>query len=146
MHRSIVEPASLSHEWWIFEAQAANADLHIYRLTSDYLYVSSLVQILWAGSWREAPASFKRNGVYFLLTSGATGWDPNQQKYATASSIREPRRRGRASRIDAGARPSPAGALCITMGPCRYLASLQFRGGTVFVAASLFLSRSFWLW
>ena len=30
---------------------------------------------------------FKRNGVYFLLTSGATGWAPNQQKYATATSV-----------------------------------------------------------
>jgi hypothetical protein len=30
---------------------------------------------------------FKRNGVYFLLTSGATGWAPNQQRYATASSV-----------------------------------------------------------
>ncbi|WP_437806942.1 RICIN domain-containing protein [Sorangium sp. So ce1078] len=72
---------------YMISAARENADLHIYRLTSDYLNVSSLVQILWAGSWREAPAMFKRNGVYFLLTSGATGWDPNQQKYATASSI-----------------------------------------------------------
>ena len=30
---------------------------------------------------------FKRNGVYFLLTSGATGWGPNQQRYATATSV-----------------------------------------------------------
>jgi hypothetical protein len=30
---------------------------------------------------------FKRNGVYFLLTSAATGWAPNQQKYATATSV-----------------------------------------------------------
>ncbi|MEU0403266.1 RICIN domain-containing protein, partial [Streptomyces sp. NPDC006197] len=32
-------------------------------------------------------AMFKRNGVYFLLTSWATGWAPNQQKYATATSV-----------------------------------------------------------
>jgi hypothetical protein len=30
---------------------------------------------------------FKRNGVYFLLTSGATGWSPNQQRYGTATSV-----------------------------------------------------------
>ncbi|MED7949306.1 beta-xylosidase, partial [Streptomyces sp. BE303] len=41
----------------------------------------------WNGESREAPAMFKRDGVYFLLTSGATGWAPNQQKYATADSI-----------------------------------------------------------
>lgn len=30
---------------------------------------------------------FKKGDVYFLITSGATGWNPNQVKYATASSI-----------------------------------------------------------
>lgn len=72
---------------YMISAANENADLHVYRLTADYLNVSSRVQLLWAGSKREAPALFKRNGVYFLLTSGCTGWDPNQQKYATASSI-----------------------------------------------------------
>ncbi|MEV0902845.1 RICIN domain-containing protein [Actinoplanes sp. NPDC049802] len=33
---------------------------------------------------------FKRNGVYFLLTSGTSGWNPNQAKYATATSISGP--------------------------------------------------------
>ncbi|ONI90029.1 beta-xylosidase [Saccharothrix sp. ALI-22-I] len=72
---------------YMISAARENADLHVYRLTPDYLGVSSLVHTLWPGSWREAPAMFKRNGVYFLLTSGATGWNPNQQKYATASSV-----------------------------------------------------------
>jgi hypothetical protein len=72
---------------YMISAANENADLHVYRLTSDYLQVSARVQRLWPGSWREAPAMFKRGGVYFLLTSGATGWAPNQQKYATASSV-----------------------------------------------------------
>jgi Ricin-type beta-trefoil lectin domain/Glycosyl hydrolases family 43 len=72
---------------YLISATANNADLNIYRLTADYHGVASLVQTLWKGSYREAPAMFKRNGVYFLLTSGATGWGPNQQKYATASSV-----------------------------------------------------------
>ena len=72
---------------YMISAANENADLHVYRLTADYLAVSTLVQNLWPGSWREAPAMFKRNGVYFLLTSNATGWAPNQQKYATASSV-----------------------------------------------------------
>lgn len=33
---------------------------------------------------------FKRGDTYFLLTSGATGWNPNQAKYATAPSISGP--------------------------------------------------------
>ncbi|GAA3750694.1 RICIN domain-containing protein [Plantactinospora mayteni] len=64
-----------------------NADLNIYRLSADYTQVASLVRTLWPGNWREAPAMFKRNGVYFLVTSGATGWAPNQGRYATATSI-----------------------------------------------------------
>lgn len=72
---------------YMISAANNNADLHVYRLSADYLSVESRVQLLWAGSYREAPAMFKRNGVYFLLTSGATGWSPNQQKYATATSV-----------------------------------------------------------
>ncbi len=72
---------------YMISAARENRDLHVYRLTADYLTVESRVQLLWAGQLREAPALFKRNGVYFLLTSGATGWNPNQQKYATASSV-----------------------------------------------------------
>jgi len=72
---------------YLISATSVNADLNVYQLTADYLGVDHLVQTLWAGSYREAPAMFKRNGVYFLLTSGATGWAPNQQKYATATSV-----------------------------------------------------------
>ena len=43
--------------------------------------IASLVQKFWVGSQREAAAMFKRNGVYFIVTSGATGWTPNQMKY-----------------------------------------------------------------
>lgn len=39
------------------------------------------------GAHREAPALFKRDGTYYLLASGATGWDPNPARYATATSI-----------------------------------------------------------
>jgi hypothetical protein len=72
---------------YLISATRVNADLNIYRLNADYTGVTSLVRTLWVGSYREAPAMFKRNGVYFLVTSGATGWSPNQQKYATATSI-----------------------------------------------------------
>ena len=31
---------------------------------------------------REAPSIFQHNGYFYVMTSGATGWRPNQQKYA----------------------------------------------------------------
>ncbi|MCZ8521315.1 RICIN domain-containing protein [Paenibacillus mucilaginosus] len=72
---------------YLISATRVNADLNIYKLTPDFLGVESLVQTLWVGQYREAPAMFKRGSVYFLITSGATGWNPNQAKYATATSI-----------------------------------------------------------
>ncbi|WP_341280050.1 RICIN domain-containing protein [Paenibacillus sp. FSL H8-0537] len=72
---------------YLISATRVNADLNIYRLTSDFLGIDSLVSTLWVGQYREAPAMFKRGSTYFLVTSGATGWAPNQAKYATASSI-----------------------------------------------------------
>ncbi|MFC8094565.1 RICIN domain-containing protein [Streptomyces sp. NPDC057301] len=68
----------------------SNADLHIYRLNADYTGYDRLVANPWVYGYREAPALFKRDGVYFMLTSGNSGWAPNQQKYATADSIAGP--------------------------------------------------------
>ncbi|MDG9702546.1 RICIN domain-containing protein [Streptomyces sp. DH37] len=64
-------------------------DLTVFRLTPDYLRVAAKVTTL-AGVEREAQTVFKRKGVYFLVTSGVTGWQPNQAKYATATSIAGP--------------------------------------------------------
>jgi hypothetical protein len=75
---------------YMVSAADENYDLHIYRLTSDYRDVASLVGNFWDGAHREAPALFKRGSTYFMLTSAATGWSPNQAKYATAASISGP--------------------------------------------------------
>jgi hypothetical protein len=75
---------------YMISAADENYDLHIYRLTADFLNVSTLVGNFWNDAHREAPALFKRGSTYFMLTSGATGWNPNQAKYATASSISGP--------------------------------------------------------
>ncbi|MEU6588245.1 RICIN domain-containing protein [Streptomyces sp. NPDC046881] len=75
---------------YMVSAANENYDLHIYRLTADYTGIDSLVANPWPGGHREAPALFRRGGVYFMLTSGATGWNPNQQQYATATSLAGP--------------------------------------------------------
>jgi hypothetical protein len=72
---------------YFVSASNENLDLNLYRLSSDYLSITGLVATLFPGSQREAPVLFKRNGVYFLLTSGATGWAPNQARYATSSNL-----------------------------------------------------------
>ncbi len=72
---------------YFISATNENADLNLYRLTPDYLDIDTLVATLFPGGHREAPALFKRNGIYFLVTSGATGWNPNQAQYATSRSL-----------------------------------------------------------
>src|SRR5690606_29556855 len=63
-------------------------DLHLYELTPDYKDIASLAAKLYVGKQREAPCLFKRNGYYYLVTSGCTGWDPNQAKYAYSKDLR----------------------------------------------------------
>ncbi|WP_434097118.1 RICIN domain-containing protein [Streptomyces mirabilis] len=81
-----------------YHATAAkdNADLRIYKLNSAFTGYDTnykvkeevaLVANPWPGQYRESPALFKRDGVYFMLTSGTRGWNPNQQKYATSTSL-----------------------------------------------------------
>jgi hypothetical protein len=72
---------------YFISAARDNADLLIYRLSDDYLSIDEHVKTLWPGQYREAPALFKRKGVYFLVTSACTGWYPNQGAYAYAASL-----------------------------------------------------------
>ncbi|MGC0373916.1 RICIN domain-containing protein [Streptomyces sp. SAI-229] len=90
MSRDITVFTDTDGTGYMVSAARENYDLHIYRLTADHTGIASLVANPWPGGHREAPALFKRNGVYFMLTSGATGWSPNQQRYATATSLSGP--------------------------------------------------------
>ncbi|WP_079909802.1 family 43 glycosylhydrolase [Paenibacillus sp. 32352] len=72
---------------YFISAARENADLHMYRLSDDYLSIDEHVRTLWPGQYREAPAVMKRNGVYFMVSSGCTGWEPNQGKYAYSDSL-----------------------------------------------------------
>ncbi|MGL3198817.1 MULTISPECIES: family 43 glycosylhydrolase [Curtobacterium] len=69
---------------YLVSATAGNANLALFRLDDDLTAARTLVATLWPGAFREAPAMFERDGTYYLITSGATGWDPNQAMYATA--------------------------------------------------------------
>ena len=42
---------------------------------------------LFPGGQREAPALFKYDGTYYMITSGATGWSPNPARYWKADEI-----------------------------------------------------------
>ncbi|MBP2000243.1 hypothetical protein J2Z69_001262 [Paenibacillus shirakamiensis] len=72
---------------YFISSSNGNANLNLYRLAPDYKSIQSLQASLFSGQYREAPALIKRNGYYYLLTSGATGWNYNQAKYAYSSSL-----------------------------------------------------------
>jgi len=75
---------------YMISAADENFDLMIYRLTPDFLGIAAVVGNFWNDAHREAPALFKRGSTYFMMTSAATGWTPNQAQYATATSISGP--------------------------------------------------------
>ena len=75
---------------YFLSASNENKDLSLYQLTDDYTDMKSQLSTLWPGSYREAPAIMKAKGHYFIVNSAATNWDPNQQKFSTATSLQGP--------------------------------------------------------
>lgn len=74
---------------YFISAARDNGDLHVYRLSDDYLNVESLIHKLWQGEYREAPAVVKSAEEYIMLSSFCTGWAPNQGKYAVTKDMCE---------------------------------------------------------
>lgn len=64
-----------------------NLTLNIAELADDYLdYTGRYVRVA-PGGQNEAPAIFKRDGVYWMVTSGCTGWAPNEARMFKATSL-----------------------------------------------------------
>jgi beta-xylosidase len=71
-------------------ASEENLTLQIAELTDDYLgYTGKYIRIE-PGGHNEAPAVFKKDGRYFMITSGCTGWAPNAARLLTADNIGGP--------------------------------------------------------
>ena len=64
-----------------------NMTLHIAELTDDYLdYTGNYIRVDPSGQ-NEAPAIFKKDGKYYMITSGCTGWNPNEARLLTTDNI-----------------------------------------------------------
>ncbi len=64
-----------------------NLTIQLAELTDDYLgYTGKYIRIA-PGGHNEAPAIFKKDGRYFMITSGCTGWAPNAARLHTADHI-----------------------------------------------------------
>ena len=64
-----------------------NLTLNIAELTPDYLDYTGRYIRLAPGGHNEAPTIFKHDGVYWMITSGCTGWEPNEARMFRATSI-----------------------------------------------------------
>lgn len=64
-----------------------NLTIQLAELTDDYLsHTGKYIRIEPAGH-NEAPAIFKKDGRYFMITSGCTGWTPNAARLLVADNI-----------------------------------------------------------
>lgn len=64
-----------------------NLTLNIAELSDDYQSHSGKYIRLAPAGHNEAPSIFKKDGTYFLITSGCTGWDPNAARCFKAKNI-----------------------------------------------------------
>jgi|WetSurMetagenome_2_1015567.scaffolds.fasta_scaffold61229_2 beta-galactosidase len=64
-----------------------NRTIYINLLNDDYTGTTGKHTRNFVDRQREAPAVFKHNKKYYMITSGCTGWDPNTARFAMADSM-----------------------------------------------------------
>ncbi len=81
---------------YVFYSSEGNATLYVARLNADFTDIErpAVEGKTWMknfpGKSREAPAPFKHDGKYYIITSGCSGWKPNPADYAVADHVLGP--------------------------------------------------------
>jgi hypothetical protein len=81
---------------YVLYASEHNATLYVVRLNEEFtgpelpMVKGKTWERVLVGKYREAPAPFKHEGRYHLITSGCTGWAPNAADHAVADNILGP--------------------------------------------------------
>ena len=81
---------------YAFYSSEGNWTMYVVRLNADYTDIErpAVQGTTWdrihIRQMREAPAPFKYNGKYFLITSACTGWAPNAASYAVSDNVLGP--------------------------------------------------------
>ena len=68
-------------------ASEENLTLHISELNDDFTDFTGKYSTVAPAGHNEAPSLFKKDGKYFMITSGCTGWAPNAARLMTANSL-----------------------------------------------------------
>ncbi len=79
---------------YVIYSSDGNANMYIAKMNDSYTNIAKTndegavqgvdFSVNFVGSSREAPAMFKYNNKYYLITSGCSGWSPNAAQYAMA--------------------------------------------------------------
>lgn len=75
---------------YLFNASDHNSMVRAMRISDDGLHFDSwsiVVKEKPGLPTREAPAIFKKNGKYYMISSGCSGWNPNRAECHVADSI-----------------------------------------------------------
>lgn len=72
---------------YVFVSRDNNASLYCHKLNDDYTGFTDEYSIVIRNGSREAPAVFKYDGNYYIMTSGLTGWNPNPTRIYKSSTI-----------------------------------------------------------
>ena len=67
---------------YLFHSANRNKTMNVARLTEDYTNVDGLFVSVLPDQEREAPALFFYDGMYYMISSGCTSWNPNAALYA----------------------------------------------------------------
>ena len=72
---------------YLFHSSNRNKTMNIARLNEDYTDVDGSFSSVLEDQEREAPALFYHDGMYYMVTSGCTSWDPNAALFAICPHI-----------------------------------------------------------
>lgn len=83
---------------YVLYSSEGNTTMYVAKLNDSYTgLVKDVDEMVYGEDFtiistdsREAPALFKYDGTYYLITSGCTGWSPNQARYTVAENIMGP--------------------------------------------------------
>ncbi len=72
---------------YLIYASENNNTMHVCQLSDDYLSLKNNYTRILIDQRREAPAIFKHEGKYYLITSLCSGWSPNAALYSVTDSM-----------------------------------------------------------
>ncbi len=72
---------------YLIHSKDWNKTLNIARLNEDYTDLDGFYISVMQNQEREAPALCVHNGMYYMITSGCTGWDPNSALFARCPNL-----------------------------------------------------------